>query len=312
MRPTVAQLRPVANPLLTNMLIAYLQDDMDFVSLRAAPAVPVNEESGTYITLETKHWNADKMERRAYGDARARGGFTFGSDTYKTLQWGLDHPIPDEHQSISQVPMRLEQVGLQWLAHQSNIRKEIAFAADFMTTGVWTTNPTPTDWDDASGVPITDVRTNKRVIRQLVGVAPNALTMGEIVYDSLVVNAQIATKIQYTETQTVETVENLLARVLGVEYLFVSKAVYNSANTGQTENLGPIIDDDALLHIYKPGADMWDVSSMKTFTWAPGGGEGSVKSYYDDDRDSTILAHKEQWDQKLIAAATGAFFSDIV
>lgn len=312
MRPTVAQLRPVGDPLLSSMLIAYMNEESDFAARRAAPAVPVNEESGTYITLEKKHWFADKMERRAYGDKRARGGYTFGSDTYETLQWALEHPIPDEHEATSQVPMRLESVALQWLAHQSNIRKEVAFAADFMTTGVWTTNPTPTDWDDSSGVPITDVRTNKRVVRQLVGVAPNALTMGEIVYDSLVVNAQVATKIQYTETQTVDRVESLLAAVLGVEFLFVSRAVYNSANTGQTESIDPIMDDDALLHIVKPGADMWDVSSLKTFTWAPGGGEGSAKSYYDDSADSTIVAHKEQWDQKLISADTGVFFADIV
>lgn len=312
MRPTVAQLRPVGNPLLNSMLIAYMNEEADFVARRAAPVVPVNEESGTYLTIEQKHWFADKMERRAYGDKRARGGYTFGSDTYKTLQWALEHPIPDEHQATSQVPMRLEGLGLEWLAHQSNIRKERAFAADFMTTGVWTTNPTPTDWDDSSGVPITDIRNNKRTVRQLIGKAPNALIVGEIVYDGLVVNAQVAGKIQYTETQTVDTVEGLLAAVLGVEFLFVSRAVYNSANTGQAQSIDPIIDDDALLCIVSPGADMMTVSSMKTFTWADGGGEGSAKSYYDDSADSTIVAHKEQWDQKLVSADSGVFFADIV
>ena len=57
---------------------------------------------------------------------------------------------------------------------------------------------------------------------------------------------------------------------------------------------------------------MFSVTSLKTFTWAAGGGEGVAKSYYDDSRDSTILGHKEQWDQKLISADTGAFYTDIV
>lgn len=311
MRPTVAQLRPVANPLLTNMLIAYMNDEADFVARRAAPVVPVAEESGTYLTIEQKHWFADKLERRAYGDTYARGGYTYGNDTYKTLQWGLEHVIPVEHGRTSQIPMRLEQVGLEWLAHQSNIRKEVAFAADFMTTGVWTTNPTPTDWDDANGVPVTDVRTNKRVVRQLIGKAPNALVMGEIVYDSLVVNAQILSKIQYTETQTVEAVERLLASVLGIEFLMVSKAVYNSANTGQTQVITPIMDDDALLCIVQPGADMMSVSSMKTFTWDSG--EGEINTYNEPEtRNSRVLQHTEQWDQKLVSAASGVFFADIV
>lgn len=311
MRPTVAQLRPVANPLFTNMLIAYMNEEADFVARRAAPVVPVAEESGTYFTIEQKHWFAEKLERRAYGDTYAQGGYTFGSDTYKTLQWGLEHVIPVEHERTSQLPMRLEQVGLEWLAHQSNLRKEIAFATDFMTTGVWTTNPTPTDWDDSSGVPVTDIRENKRVIRQLTGRSPNALIMGEIVYDALVTNAQVATLIQYTETRTVDRVESLLAGVLGVQMLMVSKAIYNAANTGQTVNLDPILDDDALLCIVTPGADMMSVSSMKTFAWDSG--EGEIGSYNDPKRrNSRVLQHTEQWDQKLIAAATGAFFSDIV
>lgn len=311
MRPTAAQLRPIANPLLTNMLIAYMNDDADFIARRCAPVVGVAEESGTYATIEQKHWFADKLERRAYGDTYARGGYTFGSDTYKTLQWGLEHVIPVEHQRTSQIPLRLESVGLEWLAHQSNLRKEIAFAGDFMTTGVWTTNPTPTDWDDASGVPVTDSRTQRRVVRQLIGKAPNAIAMGEIVYDALCVNAEVKTLIQYTETQTVERVESLLATVLGFEYMFVSRAVYNSANTGQTASIDPIMDDDALMFILEPGADMMSVSSMKTFGWDSG--EGEVNTYTDPStRNSTVLQHTEQWDQKLVSADSGVFFADIV
>lgn len=311
MRPTVAQLRPVANPLLTNMLIAYMNEDSDFIARQCAPLVAVEEESGTYVTIEKKHWFADKLERRAYGDTYARGGYTFGSDTYKTVQWGLEHVIPVEHERTSQVPMRLESVGLEWLAHQSNLRKEIQFAADFMKTDVWTTNPTPTDWDDASGVPVTDTQTYQRTVRQLIGKAPNAMAMGEIVYDALLVNAQVATKIQYTVTQTRQAVKDILASVLGLDFLFVSRATYNTANTGQTASLSPIMDDDALLFIVKPGADMFDVSSIKTFGWDSG--EGEINTYLDPTtRNSTVLQHTEQWDQKLISADSGVFFDDIV
>lgn len=311
MKPTVAQLRPIGNPLLTSMLIAYMNEESDFIARRCAPVVPVAEESGTYLTIEQKHWFADKLERRAYGDTYAAGGYTYGSDTYKTLQWGLEHVIPVEHEATSQVPMRLESVGLEWLAHQSNLRKEIAFAADFMTTGVWTTNPTPTDWDDGSGVPVTDSRTNRRVVRQLIGKAPNAIAMGEIVYDALCVNAEVKTLIQYTETQTKDRVEALLATVLGFQYLFVSRAIRNTANEGQTAVLAPIMDDDALMFIVEPGADMMSVSSMKTFAWDSG--EGEINTYRDPKRrNSTVLQHTEQWDQKLISADSGVFFADIV
>lgn len=313
MRPTAAQLRPVANPVLTNMLVAFMNDDMDFIARRLAPVVSVDEESGTYLTIDFGSWAADKLQRRAYGDKYARGGYKYGSDTYKTLQWGLEHPIPDEHEALSQVPMRLQQVALQWLAQQSNIRKERALAADFFTTGVWATDNTgATDWDDASGVPITDCGTARRTIKQATGERANTIAMGEIVFDALKVNAQILARIQYTETMTLAAVEGLLAAVLGFDNLFVGRAVYNSANSGQTASLAAIIDDDALVTVVKPGTDMFTASGLKTFTWAAGGGEGSARTYRDDESDSDIVKHKEQWDQKLISSSLGYFFSDIV
>lgn len=312
MRPTNAQLRPIGNPLLNSMLIAYMNEDADYIARRAAPVVPVNDESGTYLTIDQKHWFADKLERRAYGDTFAQGGYTYGSDTYKTEQWGLEHPIPVEHEATSQVPMRLEQVGLSWLANQSNIRKELAFAAAFMTTSVWGTDATPTDWDDAAGVPITDCGTARRTIKQAGAGKANAIFMGEIVFDALKVNAQILDHLKYTRSMTVAETEALLAATLGFEIIGVSKAVYNSANTGQAVSLAAIVDDDALVCIVEPGTDMFGVSSMKTFGWAPGGGEGSATSYNSDERNANILQHKEQWDQKLIGASTGYFFPDIV
>ena len=175
-KPTTAMVRPVGNPVLTNMLIAYMNDDMDYVARRMAPAVPVTESSGTYIVRTLRNHFRDNLERRAYGDTFAQGGFSFGSDTYKTLQWGLEIPIPDELEAESQVPsIRLVQDALSNLASMSNIRKERAFATDFMTTSVWGTDATPTDWDDASGVPVTDSRTARRTIKQATGKTANAI-----------------------------------------------------------------------------------------------------------------------------------------
>lgn len=312
MRPTVANVRPIGNPLLTRMLVSYMNDDSAYIARQCAPVVPVEEESGTYITFPTKWWFSDKLQRRPYGDTFARSGFGTGTDTYKTIQWGLEKSVPDELEATSQIPMQLTQVALRWLANQSNIRKEIAFATDFFASSTWGTDGTPTDWDDASGVPVTDSGTARRTIRQATGANANAIAMGEIVYDALKVNAQIAGRAQYTRTLTINEIESILAAVLGFEYLFVGRAVKNTANDGQTASLSPIIDDDALVFVLQPGADMFSVSSMKTFAWGAGGGEGTAKTYYDDGSNSTIAQHQEQWDQKLVAAATGYFFPDIV
>lgn len=313
-KPTTAQIRAIANPLLSEMLVAYMNDDADFAARQVAPTVPVSEQSGTYYTIPGKYQFADQLERRAYGDTFARAGYEFGKDTYATQQWGLEHPIPDEDAASFQARASLQQVALRWLAGQSNIRKENQFASDFMAASVWSSEDlnNVTDWDDASGAPVTDIQTAQRTVRQLTGEEPNAMICGEIVYHALLLNAEIEGKIQYTETMTRTTVQALLAPVLGLDTLAVSYALENTANLGQNASLSPIIDDDALVVVVRPGADMFTASAIKTFVWEPGGGEGMVRQYYSDERNAEILQHKEQWDQKLVSADLGYFFQDVV
>lgn len=313
MRPTTKGVRPVANPVLTNMLVAFMNEASDYVALQAATPVPVVEESGTYISFPKGFWFKSQLERRAYGGGYARGGYKVSSDTYKTLQWGLEHPIADELRSTSQVPLDLERVGIEWLGAQSLIRKEQEFATLAFGASIWTNtdNNSATDWD-STGTPVSNVLTAKRTIKQATGKNANAMTCGEIVYDALLTNSEVTDLVKYTNSLTETNRRALIAAVLGLDFLFVSKAVANTANLAQTASLSPIIDDDALVHVVMSGASMMDVASMKTFVWQPGGGAGEIRTYRDDTVDSDILKHKEQWDMKLVSADTGYIFLDIV
>ena len=73
-----------------------------------------------------------------------------------------------------------------------------------------------------------------------------------------------------------------------------------------------IIDDDALVCFVDPGAGLFNATAGKTFTWAPGGGLGSVGMYRDQSVKSDVVQHSEQWDQVATATDLGYFFSDIV
>lgn len=309
--PTLNDVHAV-DPVLQGFLVGYAQDEMRFAALRAFPAIP-SDKSGTYYTFDKKYWFVDGLEERAPGSQFARGGVGVSTATYDTKQWAKEYPIPEEIQNARQFNLSLEQVAVRWLANQSFIRKEREFSSNFMTTSVWgTDNTSATDWDDASGVPITDCATARRTVSQSTGYVPNTILMGEIVYDALLVNAQIAGRLQYTQTMTVQTVYGLLAATLGFDNLLVSRAIYNSANEGQTASMAPIIDDDALVFYNDPMANEFSATAGKTFVWNGGGGAGSIRTYSEDNSDSTVVKHKEQWDQKVIASDLGYFFSDIV
>jgi len=313
-QPTSNDVQAV-DPVLTNMLVGYMQADARFVASRAFPAVFVDKDSGTYYIFDKKYWFTDELAARAPGGPFARAGFGVSTATYLTNQFALAVPIADETRKNSQVPMDLETAALRLLAQKSLIRKERAFAADFMTTGVWATddNNSTTDWDDFSaGDPVNDIQTAKRTVSNSTGHDPNTVALGYIVHQALISHPDIIDRIAYTSQATLATIENALAAILGVERYLVGKASYNSANEGQAATMAAIIDDDCLVCYTTPSPSLFEASAGYTFAWAPGGGMGGVRPTRVDDQDTDLLKHKEQWDQKAVATDCGYFFADVV
>ena len=312
--PTINDVQAV-NPVLTNMLIGYQQADERFVAGQVFPAVPVDKDSGTYYIFSKKYWFLDGLQNRAPGGSFARTGFGVETSTYATLQWALEEPLADEIRANSQIPMDLEQAALRHIAQQSLIRKERAFGTDFMALSVWGTddNNSATDWDDFSaGDPVSNILTARRTISNNTGQEANTIVLGSIVDNALVNHPDILDRMKYTQAATMQNVRAVLANVLGLDNYFVSRASYNSANSGAAFVAAAIIDDDALICFVDPGAGLFNATAGKTFTWAPGGGLGSVGMYRDQSVKSDVVQHSEQWDQVATATDLGYFFSDIV
>lgn len=312
--PTVNDLQLV-EPVLTNMLIAYMQSDTRFVASRVFPVVRVDKDSGTYGIFTKKYWFVDGLKYRAPGSAFLRSGFGISSATYTTIQWGLEHLIPDENRANNQLPVNLDRSGLQWLAQQSNIRKERGFAADFMTTGVWGTddNNSTTDWDDyTAGDPVTDIRTARRTINTNTGQRANTAVMGEIVWDGVMNHPDIIDRLKYDQAATEENMAQALGALVGLGTVLKADGVYNSANTGASASMAAIIDDDCLVCYVDPSAGVEGATAGKTFAWPGGGAEGSVVSYREQQTKSDVLQHSEQWDQVATATDVGYFFADVV
>jgi len=313
--PTLNDVQAV-DPVLTNMLLAYLQSEDRFVASRIFPEVQVEKDSGTYYIVTKKYFMSDTMLPRAPGDDFARSGFGVSSTTYATLQQALATPIADETRANSQIPMELETVAIEWLGLKNLIKKERAFSADFMATSVWETDDdnSTTDWDDfTSGDPVKDVKTAIRTISNSTGVKANTLTCGSIVDEALTNHPDILDRLKYTQAATAGNVANAMADVFGLMNYWPAIASYNSADEGQTFTAAAIIDDDALVTFVKPGPiGIMSVTAGKTFTWLPGGGTGIVDVAREDTKDSDLIKMKAQWDQKVVATDLGYFFSDVV
>src|SRR5512139_114051 len=314
-QPTSSSVQAV-DPVLTNMLVGYKQAADRFIASRVFPVVPVEKQGFTYYIFTKKYWFLDQMIARAPGGHYARSGYGVETTTGNCQLWGLEHPIADEVRSNNQMPMALEQAGLQWLAQQSLIRRERAFAADFMVTTAWTSSDSnaTTDWDDfTAGDPINDVLTARRTVSNLTGFDPNTMAMGYIVHQALMNHPDIIDRVKYVQMATAVNVESALASCFGVSQYLVSKASYNTANEGTTFSGSAIVDDDCLVcYSAGAGAGIMTASAGYTFAWAGGGGDGVTSMYREEQTDSDVIKMKEAWDQKIVAADLGYFFADVV
>jgi hypothetical protein len=313
-QPSGASIQAV-DPILTNMLLGYMQSESRFVANKVFPTIPVDKKGFTYYTLTKKFWFLDEMKNRAPGSKFARSGYGVETATGAAILWGLEHPIADEDRNNNQMPLSLEQTGLRWLAQQSLIRKERAFSADFMTTGVWGTddNNATTDWDDfTSGDPVNDVLTARRTIGNNTGVSANSMILGTIVDQAIKNHPDIIDRVKYTQAATQATIESILAAAFGVANYWVAESSYNSANEGQAMTATAVIDDDCLVTYVTPTPGIMEASAGYTYSWDGGGGLGSIVNYREDQTKSDVLQNSEAWDQKVVAADTGYFFADVV
>jgi hypothetical protein len=312
--PSVNDVQAV-EPILTNMLIGYMQADDRFVASRVFPAVPVEKDSGTYYIFSKKYFFHDDLLERAPGTDFGQIGVGVTTGTYATLQWAAEIPLADEVRANSQVPMDLESANLLKLAQSSLLRKEVAFAADFMTTGVWGTddNNSTTDWDDyASGDPVTDIMTAKRTVSNNTGIDPNSMVLGYITHNAVVNHPDILDRMKYTQAATLANMEAALASVFGVANYWVAKATYSNTNEAAAFSATSIIDDDCLVTHVNPGAGIFGVTAGKSFSWGGGGGMGSIYTRRAQEKHADVLQHKEQWDQVVVASDVGYFFADVV
>lgn len=313
-QPTHSEVQAV-DPVLTNMLVGYMQADTRFVANRVFPVINVEKQGFTYYSFTKKYWFLDEMKSRTPGAAFARAGYGITSTTGYAGTWGLEFPLAKEAQANNQVPMSLEQAGLQWLAQQSLIRRERAFAADFMITGVWGTddNNSTTDWDDfTSGDPFSDVLTAKRTVSNNTGQDPNTMALGYIVHAALQNHPDIVDRIKHVQVASLGNVESALSSLFDTPNYIVGKATYNSANEGQTMTAAAIIDDDCLICYSTPTPGIMSASAGYTFAWAGGGGTGSIDRYEEKQTKSDVIQNSEAWDQKAVATDVGYFFADVV
>ncbi len=313
------------NGLLTQLSIAHYNEPNSYIADKVFPLIYVPKRSDIYPVYDRGFFFADEGTAllRAPGTKAARAGFAVTvSNTYTCENYAVGFPIPDELRANQDDPFDMDRDGTRLITELLMIRRERAFAADFMATSVWGGDRTGTTdftkWNDVTSDPIAEIRLQKRNILSRIGRMPNNLIMGQITWDRLLDHPDILDRIKGGATAENPAFVNqqLVASLLGLDRILVGSAIYRSSAEGAALTLAPILDDDALLLYVPAAASILAPAGGYTFVWesmvAGRNAPQFIRKYREGPEGQDVLESHTWFDQVATEPQAGVFFTDAV
>lgn len=325
MKPTLSQVH--VNRPLTNISIAFIQQQSMFAAGQVFPMVPVESKSDLYYIYDKADMHRNDMLPRAPGTESAGSGFGTSTDNYNCAVYSLHKDIDDQIRANADDPLDLDTAATQFLIGQSLIQREATFAQRFMAQSVWSfdyegvaSGPTGSQvlkWTNSASDPVAQVKAATTAIHKATGFRPNTLTMAQDVRDALDTNPSIIDRLKYGQTApgAVVVTDADLARVFGLQRIIVSGAIINNAKEGAAASNDFVIKGGALLTYSAPAPSLMAPSAGYVFTWRGllGNNEGvAVRRFRMEHLRSDRVELDLAYDQKKVSADLGAYFRTLV
>ncbi len=304
---------------LTTYSLAYVQSQSDFIANRVFPAVPVQNQTGKYFTYTKNDWFRDEAQKRAPATESAGSGYNMSTDSYSCDVYAIHKDVPDQVAQNADAAISVEADAARFVMQRMLLKHEIEWAATFFTTSIWTTDVTGgtnfTQWDNyASSKPLVDVQTGKTTILGRTGFEPNTLVLGYQTWAQLINHPDFVDRIKFTAPDAVN--QATVARLLGVDNIFIMRAIKATNVEGETAAYSFVAGKAALLCYVAPSAGLLTPTAGMTFTWngvsdGMNGAVGTVRIPIPEKR-AVRVESQMAWDSKVVAADLGYFFASAV
>lgn len=312
---------------LTNMSVAYMQDESSFIADKVFPRIPVKKQSDVYFVYNKGDFFRD--EARVRGGASESVGGEYGveaADPYYAKVWAFHKDVTEQERANSDEPLQCDQDATDFVTQKMLIKREVEWASKYFVTGVWGreldgVDATPAS-DEAlkfnldSSDPISTITNEIVTMASQTGFRPNTLVLSPHVFYALKNHGDILDRIKYTQKGIVTT--DLLSTLFEVDRVFVPWGVVNSAGQGADDAINFIMGKHALLCYVNPRPAIKKPSAGYVFTWTGLEGSGAygnriVRLPMDMLGLGTERIEGEiAFDAKIIASDLGVFFKDIV
>lgn len=304
---------------LTNISVAYLQSQGNFIADKVFPVVPVDKQTNKYFTFTKNDWFRDEAKPRADGTQSAGSGYGLSTASYSCDVFGFHKDVGAQALANQDAAADLERGAVEFVTQRMMVRRELQFVTDYFTTGKWATDKTGgTDfvkWSDYAGSdPTEDVEAGKEAVLQSTGFMPNTLVLGYQVYRRLKQHPDIKEQFKYTSPESLTPA--MLAAYFDIERVLVSQSVYATNVEAETAAMAFTAGKNALLAYVTPTPGLLVPSAGYIFSWQGVsenlGFDIGVSSFYMPKEKAWRYEAETAWDNKLVATDLGYFLASAV
>lgn len=305
---------------LTDMSIAYIQAQTNYVAGMVFPAKPVEHQTNKYHIFTTTDWfRDDAVVRRAPGQGAPRAGFTLSNDSYSCVPWWTACPLSELVRSNADPAVSLDEACMRIVTQRMLIRRERLFATAFMDTdSVWDTDLTGstgfTQWDDSSSDPEKDIQTGKKAVLLATGFEPRKLTVAYNVHMALKRHPLVKDRFKYTSAASITN--EMLAAFFELDQYNVTKAVYDTAVEGGSASMAMAVGNHAILTGGEDSPDLMTPVAATNFVWSGLTSQNDlgvrIDQFYDPDRKEDVVRGEFAFDMKVTGAVLGYRYKNAV
>lgn len=263
----------------TGVAVRRMQSDSRFIAMRMVPRLTVLKPSGLYPVFNSGDLNRDEMQVRGPESPAQKAGWRRSLQTFSTDARSLEYDLNDAEAAGADVETNPEVTIPRVLGYKALLHLERRMSAKFFVGGVWyrtvtgaasnsLASATAVDrlyFDNASADPIEALQDEIRILSLLTGADPSqmGLTFGNRLWHKVRNHAKVKAQIVgvaggaignalVAMARAAEAPE--LAKLLGIKWVGVSSAIYNSAvmtsdPTAAATNTAIVPQDEALLFV---------------------------------------------------------------
>lgn len=327
MQPTLTDVH--VNVPLTTMSVGYQQTG-GYVASEVFPTVHSQEKSNSYYIYNRADFLRSMAEELGPGQEAAGGNYRLATADFNVRVFAVKRLVDDMIRANTSSPLDMDRDAMIFVTHQLMLKRDIAWATAYFTSGVWAIDADVTSgtygngrWSAGGSTPIKDVRNQMRAIKRKTGKKPTCLTLGSDAWDYLQDHPDFLDRVSFGQPGAPSTVTpQLLAQILGLQKVVIAEAIKTTSAKSSAvtdpnnETYDFILGKHALLTYSPPSASLMEASAGYTFVWDGFFGanaEGSrILKMRDDPKHSDVIEGQQGWDMKVVCPELGAFFPDVV